>query len=416
MLIAYIAVVLQIAVLDLQLSLIQAPVAKRDNFLYGNAPILFRTAQENSRRKSTLQRWGHRRNIDKSEYDPHIIRDRDTFESQIPKYYPKSYSFFHLANSTANGYLYGYAPSIVKENGVYHAFYCSPSHGKGLDSIRYIRSTDGVNWSKPEIVLSAKPNIDAKTRKLTNRAACDPSLVYYNGYYYLYYTNNYQTAPVLGSERTTAQGAVSVARSRQIDGKYLVYTKRGTWEDSPLDVQNVVLPQVERYGSPGSYGAGQQTVLVKDGQIYMWYSDDSPHPGKGLEPIRTYFLSSNNPVSWDKKPIKTSIVGLNSFDIRYDRKSNRFILIGISNQHTKNSFLVRSESVDGLTWSTPKTLIPEGKFPRFAHNNGVSSDNQGNLVDKEDPIVGFGAPYNLRTWDEWGRWDLFGVRVKIFNN
>jgi hypothetical protein len=334
-------------------------------------------------------------------------------EVQLPKLLLRSNRYFSMANSLANGYLYGYAPTIIKEDQVYHTFYCSTSQSvESLDVIRYIWSTNGVDWSKPEIILSPKPNIDVVTKRWRNRAACDPSLVYYKGYYYLYYSNNHQTAPELRDEKTSAQTTISVARSDRINGKYLIYTKRGTWEADPIDVQDIILPQVERYGSPGSYGAGQQTVLAKDGVIFMWYTDDSVRSSQDSEAVRTYFLRSSNPVRWQTKPLKTNILGLNSFDIKYDQNSKHFLLIGIRNQHTERSFLVKTESLDGIMWSNPKTIIPEREFPNFAHNNGVSSDNQGQLLAREDPIVGFGAPYNLRRNDEWGRWDLFGIRVK----
>jgi hypothetical protein len=334
--------------------------------------------------------------------------------------------FFKLADSSANGYTHGYAPSIVKENNVYHAFYCSSAElGAGLDAIRYIKSADGFDWSKPKIVLRAKPTTIPATGKKINGAACDPSIVYYDGYYYLFYTNVYQTAPKVRTDlsfRATAssyQNGISVARSRQIEGSYLTYTMRDTWEYNPGDVKTLISPLVERYRHPGSYGAGQQTIVAKDGKLYMWYTDDSVNPGHGRASTDTYFSQSNNPLDWVTKPIKTniaSIAGLNSFDIKYDLKNKHFILIGIRNQHSLHSFLVKSESVDGITWSSPKTIISEQNFPKFAHNNGVSGDRQGYLIDNEEPIVGFGAPYNLQMRNKWGLWDLFGVRVKISNN
>jgi hypothetical protein len=341
---------------------------------------------------------------------------KDNHPLRLNQRMPESYHFFKIADSKANGYTYGYAPSILKLDLTYHAFYCSNSEpGGGLDSIRYTFSLDSIKWSKPQIILRARPNIDPTTRKMTNRAACDPSVVLYKGYYYLYYSNNHQTALVLGNEATTAQTTISVARAHQIDGKYLTYTKRGTWEDNPLDVKNIVLPQIERHGSPGSYGAGQQTVLVKDGKIYMWFTDDSVRAGQNIE-VHTYFLQSSNPLIWGAKPIRTNISNMNSFDVKYDPKSRYFVAIGILKQHTSLTSLAVSKSVDGIIWSKPKTIIPEGNFPRFTHNSGTSSDNQGFLIDDEDPMLGFGAPYDLSPMDEWGKWNLFGMRIKIPKN
>lgn len=49
--------------------------------------------------------------------------------------------------------------------------------------------------------------------------ACDPSLVYHQGFYYLYYSSAMTTAP------NVFQTIVRVARSVNIDGPYLTFTE-----------------------------------------------------------------------------------------------------------------------------------------------------------------------------------------------
>jgi beta-xylosidase len=319
-------------------------------------------------------------------------------------------SIFNIANSSDNGYTYGYAPSIVKENGIYHAFYCStPARREGLDAIRYVFSKDGPNWSRPRVILRAKPSIDSKTGKSTNRAACDPSLVYYQDYYYLFYSNQHQTGSELGA-RPATQTTISVARSRQIDGVYLTYTERGTWEENPADVKMIVLPQIERSGKRYNYGAGQQTVVVKNGQLYMWYTDDSLQPNAGP---RIYFLQSNDPVNWNGTPVPTNLIKASSVDIKYDAKKGRFVLAHLLRSHQASPSLATAYSADGINWRGFRTLDRDRKFPAFAHNLGISGDREGHLIDGENPIVAFGAPYNLNSRDRWGNWDLFGVRVNV---
>lgn len=322
--------------------------------------------------------------------------------------------FFKIADSVKNGYTYGYAPTIVKENGIYHTFYCStPELGAGIDAIRYVYSKDRLNWSSPKIVLRANPSINPKTGQWINRAACDPSLVYYQGYYYLYYTNQYQTGTNLVGGEMPTQGNISVARASTIGGLYLTYTERGTWEKNPPDGKMIVLPLVKRSRGIGSYGAGQQTVVVKDGELYMWYTDDSLSSRK--EP-RIYFLKSNNPVLWSGEPIPTNLTNTSSVDIKYDNLNNKFVMVKIQQMHTKNTSLVASESQDGINWKNFRTIYPQHKFTPFAHNVGISGDRKSHLVDRESPIVAFGAPYNLSSQDTWGTWDLFGVRTDIFKS
>ena len=321
-------------------------------------------------------------------------------------------SVFKIADSAKNGYTYGYAPSIIKDNGIYHAFYCStPARREGLDAIRYVFSKDGLNWSAPRVILKAKPRIESKTGKLTNRAACDPSLVYYQDYYYLFYSNQYQTGSELG-DRTGTQTTISVARARNITGPYLTYTERGTWEENPPDVKMIILPQVKRSGNRQNYGAGQQTVVVKKGHLYMWYTDDSLHPNEGP---RIYFLKSNDPVNWNGTPVPTNLVKTASVDIKYDARRGRFVLVQILRSHQASPSLATAYSTDGSNWTGFQTLYPDRKFPAFAHNVGMSSDRQGHLIDGENPIVAFGAPYDLNSQDQWGKWDLFGVKVNLYS-
>jgi predicted GH43/DUF377 family glycosyl hydrolase len=321
---------------------------------------------------------------------------------------------FKIADSAKNGYTYGYAPSIVKENGIYHIFYCStPELAAGIDAIRYVYSQDGLNWSTPKIVLRANPSINPNTGQWINRAACDPSLVYYQGYYYLYYTNQHQTGSNLVGGNRPTQGNISVSRASTIDGQYLTYTKRDTWEKNPPDAKMIILPLVKRSGDPGSYGAGQQTVLVKDGELYMWYTDDSISSRK--EP-RIYFLKSTNPVSWSVEPVPTNLTNTSSVDLKYDQINNKFVMLKILQMHTKNTSLVASDSQDGINWKNFRTISPQYKFPAFAHNVGMSGNREGHFVDKESPIAAFGVPYNLSSQDTWGAWDLFGVRADIFKS
>lgn len=322
-------------------------------------------------------------------------------------------SVFKIADSAKNGYTYGYAPSIIKDNGIYHAFYCStPARREGLDAIRYVFSKDGLNWSQPRVILRTKPSIDSKTGKSTNRAACDPSLVYYQDYYYLFYSNQHQTGSELG-DPTGTQTTISVARARNITGPYFTYTERGTWEENPPDVKMIILPQVKRSGNRHNYGAGQQTVVVKNRQLYMWYTDDSLHPNEGP---RIYFLKSNDPINWNGTPVPTNLVKTASVDIKYDAITGRFVLVQILRSHQASPSLATAYSTDGITWTGFRTLYPDRKFPAFAHNVGMSSDRQGHLIDGENPIVAFGAPYNLNSQDQWGKWDLFGVKVNLYSH
>jgi hypothetical protein len=176
----------------------------------------------------------------------------------------QSWDFFRIVNASIAPVTiqYAYAPSMILKDGVYHVFFCSG--GKlfpAWDYIRYVKSTDGgQTWSDPVDMLRAT------AFNGNDLAACDPSVVFFQGFYYMYY----------GSANTTGsnsfQTVVQVARSTAIDGPYLTYTQRGTWEDLPDDPQVIIKPLVTRSHAPTGYGAGQPSVVVLNGKLLMWYN------------------------------------------------------------------------------------------------------------------------------------------------
>ena len=328
---------------------------------------------------------------------------------------PSQQDFIKMADSSDNGYPYAYAPSIIKKDGKYHVFYCSTpvNHLESWDTIRYISSTDGRNWSTPVTKVITVPTSEGKT------SGCDPSLVYYQGYYYLYYSSVWKSKP----EFQVGTTIVSVARSQQIDGTYLTYTDRGTWEERPGDAKKIITPIDPYQEGAGSYGAGQQSVIEKDGKLIMFHTDEPP----GSQPpdaVRIYKRESTNPVDWTGPAVMTNI-SAHSPDIKYDPVTDQFILAMVFPFHSVDSSLMFVYSKDGITWHTsgstpyldfnwPVTtpLIPASSFPNFTHNVGMSSDDKGHLLPGP-VLIGFGAPYDLNPQDTWSLWDLYGIFVDI---
>ncbi len=320
-------------------------------------------------------------------------------------------AYVKMADASAGNYGHAYGPAIVKESNVYHVFYCSqpgPNGGYGWDAIRYISSTDGVNWTNPVVKLTAWPtNVEGLT---SNFAACDPNIVYFNGYYYLYYSNAHV------NENGGNQTIVNIARSTTINGEYAIYTSDGTWVVGARNPKTILRPAVSLAPIPGAsqagYGAGQQTVVARGNQLYMWYTDDS----EGLaSPDRMRLRVSNDPVSWmDKQVHRLNVIYpgefLNSVDVVYDQSSNVFRMVIIGRQHASGANLATSTSVNGITWTNPRVVVDAGVFPGFANNPGVERDRLGNKTSNNS-FVGFGAPYDLRPNDVWGEWDLYGAVV-----
>jgi hypothetical protein len=284
-----------------------------------------------------------------------------------------------LVDSSDAGYLYGYAPSIIYENGIFHMLYCSSGTGPGdWDNIRYVKSEDGRIWSAPKIVLVA-------TDPVGERAACDPSVVRYQApgdsapHYYLFYSGN----------AANIQTLMFVARSMNVDGPYEKWTTSGTWKIGASNPQAILRPANPKPDNTPWYGAGQQTVVVKDGRLYSWHTDDTTCTNQRC--LRIFATSTDTPTEWPL-PRPTNLVDVDSADVKFDPITDRFVMFSIENQ-PENTYLIRRWSGDGLTWDPPETLCDSSCFPRWSHNPGVSGDAAGHLIDARALVV-YGGPYD----------------------
>jgi hypothetical protein len=307
-------------------------------------------------------------------------------------------TFFPIVDAQNDGFSYAYAPSIILKDGTYHVFFCSKGwlNYPSWDAIRYTTSKDGQSWSAPKVMLQATATNGR------DMAACDPSLVFYQGFYYLYYSSAITTAP------KTYQTVIQVARSTKIDGPYLTYTQRRTWEDTPKDPQVLIYPLQLHYNQPAGYGAGQQSVIAQNGSLLMWYTDDTIFVN-GQPQVKTYMLESSDPVTWTPAATAaTNLIGQASMDVKYDAAQSQFVMVRVENEFTSTAYLARAYSSNGMNWSSPQTVFGPSEFPLYTHDGGVAGDETGNLVSPHT-LVGFGAPYNLADVNHWGQWDLYGV-------
>jgi hypothetical protein len=302
-------------------------------------------------------------------------------------------------NSPANGFTYAYGPSIIQTQGEWHAYFCSTgtSDVNNWDVIRHSTSSDLVNWSAPVQVTGMSPSN-------YERSNCDPSVVFNSedGYYYMFYGGC-----VIGQ-----QTVIFEARSQSPDGPFLKWTQRGTWELNPSDSQIVIAP-INPTTDTSYYGAGQPSVVIRDGVWYMWYSDDTAN-GTPMN-FRTYLSESFDGVNWSSPTLTAGFsgVGNNSVDVKWDAANSQWVMIEIVNQFA-NSSLVMQTSTDGINWNAPTMLQAAGSFPAGASNPGVSSDDQGNLISGQT-LIAYGAPYAPATVNPttgmagtWGNWNLFG--------
>lgn len=307
-----------------------------------------------------------------------------------------------MVDARPDAFQYAYAPSMVLKQGVYHVFFCSGGNiFPALDYVRYVNSTDGVNWSRSIIMLRAAG------QNGLGLGACDPSVVLYQGLYYMFYSSSVVTGPGPDAHQTV----VAVARSVNIDGPYLIYTLRGTWENEPNDPKIIIYPFFQHSQNPVGYGAGQQTVVALNGKLLMWYVDDSTDPAAGFDGLTVYMLESTDAVTWTPSlNAQTNVPDGHSVDVKYDAATNQFVMTRVVNPHSAGSYLARAFSSNGITWGPLQTLIPTSQFPHFAHNVGALGSETGNTVPSPT-LVAFGAPYGLANNVSLAKWNLFGVLV-----
>ena len=314
----------------------------------------------------------------------------------------QQFDFFRIVDAEDNPVTiqYAYAPSIVFKDNVYHVFFCSGGNiSPAWDYVRYVKSTDGgKTWSTPIDMLHGN----------TELGACDPSVVSYQGFYYMSFSSAYSTAP------NVYQTIIQVARSVNIDGPYLTYTQRGTWEDTPSDPQTIIYPLIKQTQNPSGYGAGQQTVVAHDGKLLMWYCDDSQSPQEittGFNGFKIFMLQSTDPVSWTPAAGNaTNVDGVDPVDVKYDAAINQFVMTHVGPAFTSRETLTRYYSSDRMTWGPTQTVIGPADFPPYAHNVGVAGDEQGSTLTTST-LVAFGASLGLADRLTLNHYDLYGVFV-----
>jgi hypothetical protein len=133
-----------------------------------------------------------------------------------------------------------YAPDILEVNGQWWMYYGGQG-SDGHDAVFLAFSDDLISWQKHPSNANPQPVVDHGSANHVN----DPSVVFVNGTYYMYYTE----APTGENDR------VHLATSN--DG--LNWTKKG----KVLDV-----------GAPGSWEpdrVGRPSVLYEQGEFRMWY-------------------------------------------------------------------------------------------------------------------------------------------------
>ncbi len=286
---------------------------------------------------------------------------------------------------------YAYGAAIVTVPGGYRMFYCSVGLQGGWDAIRSSASTDGVHWATPVLKLV--------TTGATNRdlSACDPSVVFFNGYYYMYYGSAYR------SPNGNKQTVIEVARAATIDGPYRALSQSGTWGATAADPPAILVRPAHDVAN--SYGAGQPAVVVAGGKLWMWYTDDTyAYPHGNILLVR-----SADPTAWTQPAVTDART--QNVDVKWSPRTRRYVMFSVDPVAGQERVRTRF-SKDGTTWSPATALdgMPNDPASFFAQNIGVSGDRSGTLA-ATSILVTYMAPFVGQLRTKAGQ-DLSGKRSR----
>lgn len=292
-----------------------------------------------------------------------------------------------LIRSSANGYTFAYAPSIIKVGSMWHAYYCSNGTSSvAWDYIRHSTSTDLVTWSTPDAILIPSDSVN-------ERSCCDPSIVKFNAgdgeFYYLFYSGN----------KFNVQTVNFVARSASPFGPFEKRTVDGAWRVNAPNPKITHYPFKSALENSGIYGLGQPAVVVRGNLLYMWFMDNTERVDNAT---MIYLTTSTDAVTW-QRPIPTAVVS-NSIDVKFDAAAGTFIMFSGEDHHGSQPKMMSRVSDDGVHWSAPTVLFD---MPAYSHNIGVSGGERGEL-QQDKMLYAYGAPVDLVNNSSWGAWDLYG--------
>ncbi|MCB9653451.1 MAG: hypothetical protein H6729_04865 [Deltaproteobacteria bacterium] len=288
----------------------------------------------------------------------------------------------------ASSYGYAYAPTMTWSDGAYRSWYCSSGTGVGdWDHVRYSTSLDLGTWtSQLDLVRSTDPDVE--------RAACDPSVVRFSGYWYLFYSGN----------QTDVQTVHFVARSTATTGPFAKYTRRGTFEVNASDPAVIRSPIHPTPDGANWYGTGQASVINRNDVLYIWFTDTTAtYPNAAAN--RIYFARTTDPTVWPT-PVDTG-VNAASIDVLWDEARQHFEMTSLGSGHTGDAHVERYYSRDGESFAGP---FPGENAPNFSHNPGVLRDPRGHRLHAGVDFVAYGAPRGLANDVSWAAWDLYAHR------
>jgi len=280
---------------------------------------------------------------------------------------------------------YDYAPTIMKDGTVYKMWWCGTWSGQSGDRILYANSSDGIQWSTPQMVLAPYSGPGWPDATVEGYHNCDPSVVKVNGIYYMYYDSDYKVNSTLRLTRI-----------------FLATSSDGiSWTKYPSNTNPKVILQ------PGSnntsYGIGQPSVIYKDGKFLLYYTDTSRSSSYSTAPV--FRASSSNGINFADDQSQP-VFPYPAVDVKFISAISKYaILYGDGATKIWISF-----SDDGVNWNWNNNFqIQTAK--NCNHNNGFLGLPDGSM-DLET-IAYYGAGTGC---SDPSTWNIDATNITLIQN
>ena len=228
-------------------------------------------------------------------------------------------------------------------------------------------------------------------------SCCDPGAVYFGGYYYVGYTST------IDSYNGGVNNNVFVGRSRTADGPYEKWNGSG-WGGEPAPI--IYYDELDT-----RYGAGEPSMVVKDGTLYLYYTWACPDGD--CTRVSTSDTGEDWPARLEYRGVAYRKAGQDSLDVAYLEDAGKFIAFATQNRFTENSGIAIMESEDGLSFYQTD-FICEGLY-QYCHNMGVARRPDGHIRLSDNVFVGYAFSDGGR--ENWGKWATAfqPVRLELYH-
>ena len=271
------------------------------------------------------------------------------------------------------------------------AQYTSPADVGYSAQIRYYTAssvTNDLTWSEDNIVAVAPTN-----KKADSYYAKDPAVVKAGDYYYMVYTGSTTVVETTDNE-------LFVARSATPDGKNWEKWNGTGWGGDPAAIVSANLTAEETF-----FGVGEASLIVKDGQIYLYYTyndqaidvyDIHLATASASDPNWPAALSDKGKVIDRNKFAANSVSGC---DVKYVDELNCFQAIHGVNVNEVNTYLAIWQSTDGITGWEQIGIVTDNTRVRLKYPRVVGND-QGHVTSAVH-LLTYQYGISRSSWRTW---------------